>query len=137
MVPLPKKDIECLEKVQRRATKLVRELRHLPYCDRLDKLWITTLEKRRMRGDLIETYKILTGKECIESHKFFTLHEGNYDLRGHQYKLYKDRSRLDLRKFYFSQRVVDSWNKLPCHIVEAETVNCFKRRLDNCKSWGI
>jgi len=59
-----------------------------------------------------------------------TLNDGLHNLRGHRYKLFKDRSCMNVRKFFFSQRVVDSWNKLPAHVVEAETVNCLKRRLD-------
>jgi len=62
---------------------------------------------------------------------------GLYNLRGRRYKLYIARSHLNIGKFFFSQRVVDSWNKLPAHVVEAETVNCFKHRLDNyCSSCG-
>ena len=135
--PNLRKDIDCLERIQKRATKLVPELRHSTYDERLRRLGLTTLERRRLRGDLIETYKILTGKESIDSGNFFTLNEGLHNLRGHQYKLYKDRSHLNIRKFFFSQRVVDSWNKLPVHVVEAETVNCFKCRLDKCSSWGV
>ena len=138
--PHLRKDINTLERIQMRATKLVPELRHLTkltYNKHLYWLDLTTLEKRRLRGDLIETYKILSGKESIDSANFFTLNDGLHDLRGHRYKLFKDRSRLHVRKFFFSQWVVDSWNKLPAHVVEAETVNCFKRRLDECSSWGI
>ena len=64
--PYLKKDIECLEKIQHRATKLVPELRNLEYSDRLRELNLYTLEQRRERGDLIEAYKIITGKENIE-----------------------------------------------------------------------
>jgi len=86
-----------------RTTKLVPELRHLTYNERLHRLDLTTLEKKRLRGDLIETYKILSGKESIDSAKFFTLSDGLHNLRGHGYKLFKDRSRLNVRKFFFSQ----------------------------------
>ena len=127
--PRLRKYINTLERIQARATKLVPELRHLTYDERLHRLDLTTLGKRRLRGDLIETYEILSGKESIDSAKFFTLNDGLHNLRGHRYKLFKDRSRLNVRKFFFSQRVVDSWNKLPAHVVEAETVNCLKRRL--------
>jgi len=112
--PNLRKDIDCLERIQKRATKLVPELRHSAYDERLRRLGLTTLERRRLRGDLIETYKILTGKKSIDSGNFFTLNEGLHNLRGHKYKLYKD---LNIRKFFFSQRVVDSWKKLPVHVV--------------------
>jgi len=42
----------------------------------------------------------------------------------------KDRSRLDIRKFFFSQRVVNKWNSLPVDVVEAVSVNSFKNRYD-------
>jgi len=66
--PSLRKDINCLEQVQRRATKLVVGLKRLEYADRLHELGLTTLEKRRLRGDLIETFKIVTGRStqpCI------------------------------------------------------------------------
>ena len=59
--PYSRKDINTLERIQMRATKLVPELRHLTYNKRLHRLDLTTLEKRRLRGELIETYKILSG----------------------------------------------------------------------------
>ena len=133
--PYLRKDINVLEKVQRRATKLVNGLKHVPYEDRLKRIGLTTLEKRRVRGDLIETYKILTGKENVDSYKFFILNHGCHNLRGHRFKLYKSRSRLNTRKFFYSQRVVEVWNSLPDNVVEAETTNCFKKRLD--QEWGI
>jgi len=71
--PHLRKDINTLERIQMRGTKLVPELRHLTYNERLYRLDPTTLEKRRLRGDLIETYKILSGKESIDSANFFTL----------------------------------------------------------------
>jgi len=49
---------------------------------------------------------------------------------GHSLKLYKKSSRLELRKHFFSQRIVDHWNKLPDNVVSAATISSFKRRLD-------
>ena len=129
------KDKKCLERVQRRATKLVRNIRKLPYETRLARLGLTTLEKRRKRGDLIETYKLLSGKEKVNKHNFFQ-YSTNHHLRGHRHKLYKERCRLGVRSHFFSQRVVDDWNRLPEHVVCAETTNCFKNRLDRCNEWG-
>jgi len=68
--PSLRKDINCLEQVQRRATKLVVGLKRLQYADRLHDLGLTTLEKRRLRGDLIETFKIVTGRDKVKMEDF-------------------------------------------------------------------
>jgi len=72
--PYKRRDIGCLEKVQRRATKLVKGLKNCSYEVRLAKLGLTTLEERRRRGDLIEAYKIITGKEKVRVQDFFNFH---------------------------------------------------------------
>jgi len=131
------KDIEHLEKVQRKATKLVKGLELLPCEKRLEALKLTTLEKRKLRGDLIEVFKLLTGRENIDHTHLFQLDDTCYNTRGHKYKLKKNRSRLDIRKFLFSNRVVSQWNSLSSHIVEAESVLTFKKRLDASNEWGI
>ena len=79
------KDIDCLEKVQRRSTSLIKGFKKYSYEDRLHMLGLTTLEKRRQRGDLIETYKILSGKERVNSEDFFHFSQTGYNLRGHRY----------------------------------------------------
>jgi len=135
--PYLKRDIECLERVQRRATKLVKEFRKLSYEDRLCKLKLTSLVDRRLRGDLIETYKIITGKEKVWKEDFFVFSDTCYNLRGHCYKLATARSRLEVRRNFFSQRVVGPWNRLPAHVVEAPTVNAFKNRYDSMKSGAL
>ena len=53
-------------------------------------------------------------------------------VRGYTYKIVKNSFRLDFRKNFCSNRVVDAWNELPQYVVDAETVNCFKERLDKC-----
>jgi len=70
--PSLRKDINCLEQVQRRATKLVvgLGLKRLEYADRLHELGLTTLEKRRLRGDLTETFKIVTGRDKVKMEDF-------------------------------------------------------------------
>jgi len=64
--PHLKKHIDCVEKVQRAATKMVREFFHLPYENRSKRLGLTSLEERRIRGDLVEAYKIMTGREAVD-----------------------------------------------------------------------
>ena len=77
---------------------------------RLRMLGITSLKERRVRGDMIEVHKLMTGKEQISPGQFFTPAGTHYKLRGHDKKLTKARPRLDIRKYFFSQRVVNSWN---------------------------
>jgi len=124
------KDIHCLEQVQKRATKLVEGLKNHDYEKRLKIIGLQTLESRRTRGDLIETYKIITGKENVNSSDFFKLKEDSHELRGHRFKLSVERSRLEIRRNFFSQRVVRHWNRLPEAVVEATSVNNFKTKLD-------
>jgi len=102
--------------------------------ERLRSLGLTILEQRRLRGDLIETYKIVTGKEKIGSSQFFMPYASNYNTRGHCHKLTTTRCHLDLRKNFFSHRVVHHWNELPNSVDNANAVNTFKNRLD-CE-WG-
>lgn len=88
---------------------------------------------------MIEVFKLLKGFEQVDASKFFTLSEDDR-LRGHSYKLAKFRSRLDIRKYFFSNRIVDAWNALPQDVVSADTINLFKSRLDrfikNAGWWG-
>jgi ribonucleases P/MRP protein subunit RPP40 len=94
---------------------------------------LTTLVKRRARGDLIETFKILSGRELISKELFFQPAPAHYGLRGHSMKIYKPCCRTVLRKSFFSLRVIDDWNSLPQSVVSASSVNEFKNRLD--KFW--
>ena len=87
------KDIELLEQVQHRATKLIPEISHLPYHERLKHLNLSTLELRRHRGDHIETFQILKGKEDIPMNSLFSLNTSV--TRGNSQKLHKSRSSQD------------------------------------------
>ena len=128
--PHLKKDIDLLENVQRRATKMVRQCKGLSYEDRLKKLGLSTLEERRSRGDMILTYRLINGDEDINYNKFFTLSNNNYNLRRHSKNIDKTSVNLDVRKYTFSKRVVDKWNGLSEEIVSAPCVSAFKRRYD-------
>ena len=127
--PHLRKDVDMLEKIQRRATKLIPELRDLTYEERLKECGLTTLETRRLRGDQIEVFKILNGYENIDSNIFFEIKESKIT-RGHNYTLVKKQSRLDVRKFSFSQRTINVWNNLSTDCVHASSVNMFKNTID-------
>ena len=108
---------------------MIKGYQRLPYEERLTRCGLTTLEKRRERGDLIETYKILTNKVEVPREMFFTAKQ--YDgTRGHNMKLFKKRVGRYGQNF-FSARVVDRWNELDEKIVGlmATSVNSFKRNL--------
>ena len=123
------KDIELMERVQHRATKLISSLRKETYENSVKLLGLTTLETRRLRGDLIEAFKIMKGFEDVSWNKFFKM-SSSKQLRGHSLKLYKPSFRLDIRKYSFSQRVINEWNLLPDELLECKTVNNFKKHLD-------
>ena len=128
--PHLRKDIDCLERVQRRATRMVHGLERKSYAERLRVLCLTSLERRRQRGDLIELFKILTGREGLSSDRFFKLSSTGHELRGHELRLFRPRCRLAVRQNCFSQRAVEAWNRLPPEVVRATSVNSFKNRLD-------
>ena len=127
--PYHQKDIYKLERIQRRATKIIPEFRDLIYESRLLQCGLTTLETRRLRGDKIEVFKIVNGYEDVDRNMFFKLKE-DFRTRGHNAALVKEQCRLDMRKYSFSHRVINEWNKLPNDCVNASSLNMFKNRID-------
>ncbi len=124
------KDIKWLEDVQRRSTKLVKGLQDIEYEERAQLLNLDSLSYRMDKGDMILVYKILHGfLEGVQWQDFFQMADTSR-LQGHPLKLRKDRSRLDLRKFTFSQRVVNMWNDLPEEVVTASSMKMFKTKLE-------
>jgi len=127
--PYFQKDMKILEKLQQRTTKLVKAIKKWPYEERLACFGLYSLDRRRWREDLIESFKILNGFKCIDPEKFFSRVKST-QLRGHRDKLFKDRSKLLCCSNFFSQRVVSYWNRLPQQVVETVSIDVFKRRLD-------
>ena len=102
---------------------MIQTLRNISYEMHLKECGLTTLETRRLR-DQIEVFKILTGYENIDRNIFFTVKEER-KTRGHGVTLAKKQCRLDIRKFSFSQRTVNEWNRLSADCVCASSVNIF------------
>jgi ribonuclease P/MRP protein subunit RPP40 len=130
--PHSKKHIQAIENVQRRATKLIPGFKDLEYEERLRRLNLPTLAYRRLRGDMIEMFKILQGIYDTSVTDGF-VHLSTTDTRGNDLKIYKERARLNIRKFSFVNRSTDIWNSLPNSVIQAPSVISFERRLD--KHW--
>ena len=125
--PSLKRDIKIIEKVQRRATKMIKGMHCLSYDERLLRCRLTTLERRRIRGDLILTYNILNKHVNVNSDKFFTIASTN-NTRGHHQKIFKKRTGPMKQKFY-SARVINAWNELREDTINSGTINDFKNKL--------
>ena len=89
---------------------------------------ITTLETRRLRGGLIQVFKIFKGLDNVQYSDFFIM--ADTKLRGHELKVYKPHVHLDIRKYFFSVRIVDAWNSLPAAVLRCNTVENLKKKLD-------
>ena len=134
--PHLKYNIDALERVQRRATKLVPELTDLSYSDRLKKLDLETLEYRRKRADLLEVYRITSGIhtlsqdcQCVKCPDKTMLQPSlSTTTRGHSRKL-QVQSASGPRKHYFSTRVTSAWNSLSEKTVNSQNINSFKNNL--------
>ena len=135
-------DIEKIEAVQRRAINKCYGLCGT-YTEKLVSVGLTTLCDRRSRGDMLQTFKIMNGIDDVDYQTWFTkvshchqktrqavdiLHDGTI---VENLNVVKQKARLDVRKNFFSCRVVDSWNDLPLDIQSDGSVQDFKEKYDN------
>ena len=130
------KDMELLEQVQRRATKMIKGLEYLPYEDRLRGLGLSSL-KRTLQEDLIASFQYLKGAYNKAGRGGLFIRAGSKRTRG-QGKMVSNWKRVDsdkdVRKKFFTVRVVRHWNRLPSEVVDAPSLEELKARLDGAVS---
>ena len=128
--------IKQIESPQRSYTKKVcrrLNIKFNNYSDRLEIMKIESLEYRRLKFGLILLYKILNKLIEVDFDTHFTISQINntYNLRRNSLHIQKPSiSRTEIRLNFFSQKIVESWNKLPDNIVTAPSLNILKFRLD-------
>ena len=124
-------NVQKVESVQRKFTKRLLGFKSLDYKTRLLRLGLDSLEMRRLQQDLIYTYKILFGHVNVDANDFFVLSSSVHSsfTRGHRYKLFPRCNRLDSRKYFFAERVLNPWNNLPAEDTNFSNITDFKK---NC-----
>ena len=131
------RDIEQVENVQRRATRQIPSLRNMTYTQRLERLKLPTLKYRRYRGDMIETYKIMSEQNLYDTKVANMLKLKENEVlttkpdRVHNKMLYdKNTPKKVIRINNFVNRIRKPWNELHQHVVNSPSLNTFKNRLD-------
>ena len=132
--PWNQKDIDLLEDVQKRVIRMTSGLSSVTYVEKLAEVGLTTLEERRRRGDMIQTWKILHGHDDIRKETWFTRRNSvatvSTRLSSSPYNLVLKRANSELRANSFSIQVVNTWNSLPDLVKESATLKCFKNSYD-------
>ena len=116
-----------LEKVQQKFTNLINDIGTLTYGARLAALDLTTLAERRIRGDLIETFKIVRNLVNYGQNIFVLSRSGLKILS-------KGLNVSTHRKHFLSERIIQYWNVLPNFVKQSNNVKCFKENLNSYKN---
>ena len=128
------KDIDMLEKIQRRATRMIPGIGKLNYEERLKECSLTTLEQRRKRGDMIRMFRMTNEYSSFDMTSSLCYTSQRHDVQTRSFinkSLVPEKCRLDVRKHFFTNRSAQAWNCLPIDVREAESVNIFKNMYDD------
>ena len=115
--------------VKKRFTRMIPTVKKLSYLQWLAKLSLWRLKDRRVRADIIEVYTIIHGLLTVDFNSFFEFCHHDRT-RGHSLKLQKNRVITDLRRHFFSERIVNIWNRLDEDVVSAPSINSLKNKLN-------
>ncbi len=124
------KDIAKPEAAQRRAIKMITSVRNKSYEEKLAQLNLFSLEKRQLRGKNIESFKIFKGFTNVDANKMFSI-DNTSRTRSNGVTLRCKQVQLDCTKFFFTNGLVREWNKLPPSVMQCDTMNSFKNKLDH------
>jgi len=102
----------------------------------LRKLGLWSLKERRNRADLLQTFRIYKGRSTISFDSMFAIFAVS-KTRGHSAKIVKNRCCLDIRHHFFSERVINRWNRLDQHVIDSATLNAFKSGLERTRNEKI
>ena len=108
---------------------MVPELKDLTYQERMKKLNLPSIKFRQLRGDLIQTYKIINNVDNVTCDNFFTINSNN--TRNSEFKLYKESATTKIRSNFLSYRINNLWNNLSVKTKNSKSVNAFKNNIDN------
>ena len=129
--PYKKKHIKAIERIQRNFTKRVFGIQKLSYKERLTYLKLPSLEYKRVRGDMIEAYKIINNiYDPLTTSSLLTPQSKSSITRSHGYKLFKERANKKSYSCFFTHRITNLWNSLPEDVVNAKSLNRFKNNID-------
>jgi hypothetical protein len=126
--------IDLLENVQRKFTKRINSISHLPYLERLSILNLEPLELRRLKTDLIMYFKIINNLTCIEPKSVFTFKQPPLCANRstfHPFMLVKPAKSLQILSRSFFYRAIDCWNELPLSVVTTNSLHRFKSNIND------
>ena len=135
--PWTEADSNCLELVQKRAVRMISGLTGKTYMEKLIELKLLSLEERRERADMIQTFKIIHGFSDVNPETWFRKINHNRVTRmaNDPLNLEIQTSRTSIRNNFFSLRVPRKWNSIPQEVKQSTTVNIFKRSYDKFRQY--